>query len=123
MKPPPTDYRHWLKTLRNSFADEYDLQDHVQRILIKARLKFVREARLTKGERIDFIVNDGEKRIGIECKIRPGGMAVWRQLARYADYLDELILISTGPVGRPLNIYDSKGAIVPLEIYELWKNL
>ncbi len=123
-KPARWDWRYFCRTMRNSFDDEDDLQRTVESILASAGAVFEREARMTERERIDFLVREDEMRIGIECKIRPGGMAVWRQLSRYADHVDAMILITTGPLDRTLDLYKSDGkTVVHLEIIELWKNM
>ena len=114
-----------LKTLQNRFANEAELQDAVASVLhhFLGMEHYSREHSLDKANRIDFLVTEGGKKIGIECKVKPNGMAVWRQLARYADHLDGLILITTAPVSTVLAPQKSDGTALDFTLIELWKNL
>lgn len=105
--------------MRNSFRDELHLQDTIERILKETGTQYFREHSLSKRDRIDFRIGD----TGMECKIRPGGMAVWRQLQRYTEHLTDLILVTTAPLDRRLQLYRPDGTPQQLTIIELWKNL
>jgi DNA-binding sugar fermentation-stimulating protein len=117
-----------LSRLRNMFADEAELQLAVSRVLQQclgddSATTIAREHRFDPKSRIDFLVIAGGARIGVECKTKPNGMAVWRQLDRYADHLDALVLVTTAPVDRVLIPGKSDGTKIPFVLIELWKNL
>lgn len=119
--------RQWLadiKALRNCYGNERELQQSIERILARHRVPFLPEHRFTPRDRIDFLVLEGlkPKTIGIEVKTNSGGMAVWRQLTRYADHVDEMILVTTAPLNQILTLLASGGRVVPLTTVELWKN-
>lgn len=116
----------WLTALSKiragTIPNEAALHRAVAAVLTAHGLKFEPEYRFTARDRIDFRVEYELEYWGIECKTNPGGMDVWRQLERYADSCDHLVLITTKAVGRviapdPL-AHRSKG----LHVLELWKN-
>ena len=74
-------------------ADEASLQAGVAEMLYQAGVPARREVRLTRRERIDFLIG----RLGVEVKVKGGVSDVRRQLVRYAatGLLDEILLIST----------------------------
>lgn len=85
-----------IATTRFHAADEAALQAGIAQVLGVLDLAGVpvqREVRLTRRERIDFLVG----RLGIEVKVRGSVHDVRRQLVRYAatGALDEILLIST----------------------------
>ena len=111
-----------LTALKNRFANEAELQEAVAATLGRHCTTAVnREHRFDARNRIDFWIP--EMRIGIECKVKPNGMAVWRQLDRYADHVDALILVTTAPVDRLLIPRNSSGEQIGFILIELWKNL
>ncbi len=127
---PVTD-RRWLDDIarmRNCFANETELQVGVGIILRHYGVPHLAEHRFGPGERIDYMIVEPAPppkhvhKIGLELKVRPNGMAVWRQLQRYADHVDELVLVTTAPLQQVLTLSDTRGRVVPLTTVELWKN-
>ena len=116
----------WLQALSKiragTILDEAALHRAVAAILTAYAVKFEHEKDLGPAGRIDFMVEDGANLYGIECKVNPGGMAVWRQLERYANHCDYLVLITTKVVEYVIppdpHAYRSKA----LHLIELWKN-
>jgi hypothetical protein len=72
---------------------EESVQETIATVLTAARVSFERECRLSKQDRIDFLVG----RVGVEVKVGGGLSAVIRQLHRYAqsDMVDELVLVTS----------------------------
>lgn len=112
-----------LGELKNQFRDEAELQQATEAILRQET--YAREYPLDEQSRIDFLVLDlaNQKRIGIECKVKPNGMAVWRQLSRYAEHVDVLILLTTAPVQKVMEPTRQDGKKIEFHLIELWKNL
>lgn len=75
-------------------TDEAALQREIAGILTAGGVAFEREVRLTKADRIDFLV-DGN--VGLEVKVAGSRADVIRQLFRYAEShrLTHLVLAST----------------------------
>lgn len=89
-----------LRRSRLPSSSEAALQIALERVLTEAGLIFEREARLSAGERIDFLVEGG---IGIEAKVRYPRRAIYRQLERYAakEQVTGLILVTGTAIGLP----------------------
>lgn len=66
---------------RYRYTSEEDLQVGLAKAFEEAGLSFEREVRLSKADRIDFIVGEG---IGVEVKIKDRMSALQRQLQRYS---------------------------------------
>lgn len=119
----------WLQALSKIRAgqcqNEASLHEHVAAILKREGVEFEHEHRINATDRIDFMVTDmsfGPILYGIECKVHPGGMDVWRQLERYAAACDFLVLITTKPVGRVIAPDPQAHRCRGLWVLELWKN-
>ncbi len=116
----------WLQALAKiragTIQNEAVLHRAVSAVLHSHDIKFEHEKQLNAANRIDFMVEHEALLYGIECKVHPGGMEVWRQLERYAPHCDFLALITTKAVGQVIApdpfAYRSKG----LWVLELWKN-
>ncbi len=104
------------------FNTEEALQQAVAQCLAKEGMIYKREAILSPEDRIDFAVEWDGLAVGIECKIRNGGMDVWRQLARYAPHFDALILVTTKPVEQNYGVEKPGAGPMPFHLLELWKN-
>lgn len=82
-----------LAEIGGSFTEEQQLRDAIARALPAAK------AEVTVGEsaRVDFLLVEGSRRIGIEAKIKGSRTEVARQLFRYAECadIDELVLVTT----------------------------
>lgn len=63
------------------FANEAQLQDGIAAVLDKAGIAYEREARLSDGERPDFVVGDA----AIEVKVGGSASDMLRQMYRYAE--------------------------------------
>lgn len=89
-----------LRRQRYRVGQEAWLQDDIEAALRALDLSYEREARLSSGERIDFLVAGG---IGIEAKTRCPARRIYRQLERYAEHerIASLILISGTALGLP----------------------
>lgn len=84
-----------LGSFRYNGTTEAIFQDGVEHVLSRLPGAHVqRECRLSKSDRIDFLVNGS---IGIECKTDGSSTEVARQLARYAQHecIEALILVTT----------------------------
>lgn len=116
----------WLQALSKiragTIQNEAALHRAVAAVLTAQGAKFTPEVRFTPSDRIDFTVEDDAMLYGIECKVHPGGMDVWRQLERYAAHCDFLVLITTNAVGRVIAPDPSAHRSRGLWVLELWKN-
>ena len=90
-----------LHRARFHFANEYDLQAGIARLLTEQGVEFQREVPVTKAERLDFLTAGG---IAIEVKVDGALSSVTRQLFRYAarPEIRELILVTTRTKHRTL---------------------
>ena len=88
-----------LKSIRcPQLTDEYDLHAIVAEALQKAQIEFIHEAKLAARCRIDFLCGG----IGIECKRgKIDQKAAVRQLEKYAEAVDALILVSEHLLSLP----------------------
>lgn len=102
--------------------DEAALHRAVAEILTAKGVKFTHEHSFTKQARIDFLVEWEASAWGIECKVNPCGMAVWRQLECYAPGCDFLVLVTTKPVERVIAPDPRAHRCKGLHVLELWKN-
>lgn len=82
---------------RFRFTDELELHDGLEEVLTGIGLPVERETRLTGG-RVDFRIGG----VGLEVKVAGSPAQVGRQLARYADDVDELLLVTTKPAHAAL---------------------
>jgi len=73
--------------------DELKLQEEIAVRLGEHQIAFEREVRLSKTDRIDFMVGA----IGVEVKVKGAAHAVMRQLLRYTEdaRIAELVLFTT----------------------------
>lgn len=80
-----------LSAYRFNFANELELQDGIEAVLLERGIDYVRELRLSPGSRIDFLADD----VGIEVKIAGSSTNLLRQIARYAkhDEIKSLIVV------------------------------
>ncbi len=103
--------RNLLQLNRFRFASEAELQRGIGSVL-QQRFEVEREVRLTKTDRIDFVID----RIGIEVKIGGSLGQVTSQLHRYAQCpeLDAVLLVTTRAKhaaqpatmnGKPVRVY------------------
>lgn len=83
-----------LGRFRFDESSEARLQDGLEAVLRERGVPFVREARLSDADRIDFITDDG---VGIEVKVGGSSASVVRQLHRYAglEEVAALVLVTT----------------------------
>ena len=65
------------------FQNEADLQEGFAMLLTAHGVPFQREVRLSKKDRIDFLVDGG---LGVELKVAMSAASVLRQLHRYAEH-------------------------------------
>lgn len=80
--------------------NEKKMQEAIAGLLVESNIDFVRECRLSKRDRIDFLVNG----IGIETKISGSYTNVASQLLRYceSELVKHLILVTTKASHRQL---------------------
>jgi len=71
-----------LSRYRYDCASEFELQNGIEEVLKDSSFDYEREVRLSKEDRVDFLVD----RIGIEIKIDGSTTELLRQLARYAKH-------------------------------------
>lgn len=102
-----------LRAYRFDSGTEAAFQLGVERALSRAGFALEREVQLSRGDRIDFML-DGH--VGLELKIAGAETAVLRQLARYAEspHVSALILCTTKSahiqlprmlLGKPLAVH------------------
>lgn len=127
--PEPRQWLAAIARLRNCYANERELQRAVGGVLARHGIPHLPEHKLSLADRVDFLVVEPPADpllkphlIGLELKTRPNGMDVWRQLMRYAEHVDELVLVTTGPLQQVLTLSRSDGTVIPLTVIELWKN-
>ena len=105
-----------LNSYHFSYQNEAELQTGIGFVLTQMKIEFSREVRLTKKDRIDFLVD----KIGIEVKTDGALAAVTRQLWRYAECpeIDALILVTTRQAHR--NMPDT---LLGKPLFVIWLNL
>jgi hypothetical protein len=92
----------FISTLRRQPTEKV-LQDAIAASFTEAKIRFEREAILSRGDRIDFVVfGAAGEEVGIEVKIDGSLAEVTRQLHRYAQHerLTSLILVTTRATHR-----------------------
>jgi hypothetical protein len=88
-----------LSRLLSAHQSEAELCDLVEEHLsVVLGLTTTREAYIG-DDRVDFLVETGEARIGVEVKVKGGRRPILRQLGRYAQSgrVDALVLLTTMP--------------------------
>lgn len=83
-----------VNDVRVRYANELDVQDAVETMLLGEGLRVAREYRLGRFDRVDLLV---ENRIGIEVKVAGSQGDVLRQLRRYGlhERIQGLVLVTT----------------------------
>lgn len=91
------DLARRLEQHRFAEGSEAALQQGVEAVLERASIDFTREAKLSAGERLDFVVHLEGCRVALECKVDGSLAAVTRQLMRYAQLADvrAVLLVTT----------------------------
>ena len=79
-----------LSTRRFWHSSEDELQRGIALVLDEAGIAYAREAELSAGERVDFLVGA----VGVEVKVAGSLSQVARQLLRYAPHVDGLLLVT-----------------------------
>jgi hypothetical protein len=89
-----------LRGVQFHFSYEKELQDGIAQRLTAIGIAFLREVILSRGDRIDFLVD----RIGIEVKVDGSLSQVVRQLWRYAQRpeISALILVTSRAKHDPI---------------------
>lgn len=95
-----------LKRARYRFSTEVILQASIADVLTAAGVSFEREARLSNGERVDFLVGGD---LAVEVKIKGAFVAVAEQLGRYAaiERVSAVLLVTARRqlLGMPTTLY------------------
>lgn len=93
--PTITNLKKLLANQAYSITEERLVQDKIEQVLNNNNIIHLREAQLTKQDRIDFLVGT----IGIEVKLKAPPTQMIRQLHRYAqsDLISHLLLVTTSP--------------------------
>lgn len=83
----------YLSGYRYDLTNEDSIQNGIERVMLSEGLVFVREARLSATERLDFLVDAG---IAIEVKRHGALNDLLRQLSRYAEHgaVRELLVVT-----------------------------
>ena len=99
-----------------TYQNELDLQTGIAFVLTQMKVDFRREVRLTKKDRIDFLVD----KVGIEVKTDGALAAVTRQLWRYAECpeIEALVLVTTRQAHR--NMPDK---LMDKPLFVIWLNV
>lgn len=89
------DIKKLLAPKNYDISSERLVQDRVEEIFLSEGLLYIREAELSHGDRVDFLVGT----VGVEVKLQAPVTALMRQLHRYAqsDRVEELLLVTTNP--------------------------
>ena len=111
-----------LRDYRFTTTSEAVLQGGIFAALLGEGFAVEREWRITKGDRIDFVVVEGPERVGVECTIKGTVPSVLRQLHRYAsaESITSLVLVTTlsrhAPpeeiLGKPVLVVNVGGAFL-----------
>lgn len=98
---------------RYRLGHEALLQEDVERVLMKEKIPYKREFRLSPADRVDFLV-DGA--IALELKIKAPSRSIYRQLQRYAlhDQVESLVLMTLSAIGMPSAIEGKPVYVVSL---------
>lgn len=99
----PESLANMLRNGRFRLGHETLLQNDVEEFFRQKCVHFERELRLSRRDRIDFLVAG---RIGVELKIKCSARMILRQLTRYAehDVVTSLILVTLNAVAMPRSI-------------------
>lgn len=92
-----------------SVHNEKKVQEEIAQCFDEDGIKYEREVRLDKGSIIDFVIPMGEKKVGLEVKIKSGTSAenIFKQCKRYCELnegIDYLILATSFSMGFPEEI-------------------
>lgn len=100
-----TDIQVLLSPYAFSTLNEKALQDGIEQVLRESGIEFIREARVTKQDRPDFMIDD----VAVEAKIKDTISEVTRQLHRYAqlDSVQAILLVTSRHTHRGV-MSDSK---------------
>lgn len=102
-----------IRRSRLDLSDEKMTQSDLARVFLAAGVKFEREVRLSESDVVDFMING----VAIELKLRKvSKLAVYRQLARYAEHdkVQSLILLTSTSMGLPETINGKDAYLVKL---------
>lgn len=93
MTPTAPELVRMLAGYRYDLTSEDDLQQGLAEAMLRERVEFQKEVRLSPRDRIDFMVG----RVGVEVKVGGSLSALIRQLYRYAEHqeVDSLVLVSS----------------------------
>lgn len=92
--------REMLSDYEIRWQNELDLQDALAKILLERGVAFEREARLSQGNVVDFLVG----RTAIECKTDGSLTSLTRQIFRYLRHpdVDEVLVVTTKATHLPV---------------------
>jgi len=93
--------------------NEKRLQFELELMFIEAGLTFEREHRLSDEDVVDFLFEGG---IAMECKLKEGKMAIYKQLERYAKHqaVEKIVLITNTAMGLPESINGKDSYLISL---------
>lgn len=101
-----------IQRYRFSLSSEWQLQNDVERVLIKHEIPYKREYVLDKKNRPDFMI------YGYAVEIKIGGTAtnIYKQCSRYAAFeqVDGVVLITNRAMGFPTEIHGKPAYLVSL---------
>lgn len=89
-----------LKSKALPLEVEHDTQAAIAQLLVDHEITFEREKRLSRKDRIDFLIDGG---IGIEVKLKGAGTGIFRQCQRYCESTEvsSLVLVTRKTMGFP----------------------
>jgi hypothetical protein len=90
-----------LSSARFMYCAESDLQDAVAELLARNGIAYEREVRLSKRDRVDFMV-DGD--IALELKVKTSGTALTSQVLRYAEHWRVKAIVVAGTTHHVRNV-------------------
>lgn len=98
------------------YNNEMELQELLAQRFTDAEIKFEREYRLTKKERVDFLIDC----TAVEIKMKAPAAQIMRQLMRYAivPAIDSVIIIVPRPMSLPPTFANK-----PIYCVAIWRNL
>lgn len=104
--------------------DEGLLSVAVANAMDSLKMRYTQEVKIGPKERIDFFVSGSSgDPVGLELKTSGNTMEITRQIYRYADFMDCIILLTSKPINlRSGIILNGSSAPCWLEVIELWNN-
>lgn len=88
--------RQMMRQYQFVFDDELTLQNQIAEMLVTEKVRFLREASLSRQDRPDFLLTEDQS-IVLEVKVQGTAYSILAQLRRYAEHksVKTIILVCT----------------------------